>query len=469
MAFLPKPIEHDLFLSYAHEDKEWVSALQEKLTEQLKGRLACDCKVWQDENNLRTGQNIPKELDNAIRASAAFIAVLSRNYQNSKWCEWELAAFLDEVEREDGLNTSGHGRLLKVIKFPWLYNAHENFYPDYKDVPFFERDKTGQEREFRRNLGPFQKAVERLAYHVEKLFEAMLSGFVKVFVARAAEDAAEERESIINNIHAAGFALSPPPLGAILKGMDRKGLQKYIADANVSVHLLGASHDPALREQIDDALKVGKKTIFYLTLGHEAARGEQERLIKEIRNNDRKLPAGSWKLLENRSPAVRLEDLIGELKLLRPAANMAEQRTPRVYLLCDPTSPEDVGFAQVVQTQIQTELKFHVDLPQAAADSPKPCENHETLLQKCNGLLLYHDKPSPKWSSRNLADLLRAEERMDGQLKSRALLVAGTPLAIPEVTVIHRRDPFDLDQLKPFLDPLRDISAGRGEGAHAGD
>ena len=84
MAYLPSPIEHDLFLSYAHEDKEWVSALQEKLTEQLQGRLACDCHVWQDENNLRTGQSISTELDKAIRASAAFIAVLSRNYQNSK-------------------------------------------------------------------------------------------------------------------------------------------------------------------------------------------------------------------------------------------------------------------------------------------------------------------------------------------------------------------------------------------------
>jgi len=58
---------------------------------------------------------------------------------------------------------------------------------------------------------------------------------------------------------------------------------------------------------------------------------------------------------------------------------------------------------------------------------------------------------------------------MGGQLKKKAVLLAGDSLAIPGVTVINRRDPFDLEQLKPFLDPLRNISAVEGEAAHAGD
>src|SRR5215470_9689498 len=125
MAFLPKPINHDLFLSYAYEDDVWVSELQEQVAERLVDKLATDCDVWQDKNKLLTGQNIPEELDKAIRASAAFIAVLSRNYPASKWCEKELAAFLDEAEKKDGLETGGYGRLLKVIKYPWVGNAHE--------------------------------------------------------------------------------------------------------------------------------------------------------------------------------------------------------------------------------------------------------------------------------------------------------------------------------------------------------
>jgi hypothetical protein len=120
MAYIPSPIEHDLFLSYAHEDLAWVKALQEQLAERLLHRLGYDCDVWQDENNLRTGQNWPAELERAIRASAAFIAVVSRNYQRSQYCEKELNAFREEAEKKDGLETGGYGRVLKVIKFgPW--------------------------------------------------------------------------------------------------------------------------------------------------------------------------------------------------------------------------------------------------------------------------------------------------------------------------------------------------------------
>src|SRR5262249_48601935 len=157
-------------------------------------------------------------------ASAAFIAVLSRSYQNSNWCAKELAAFLQEARKDDALETGGHGRMLKVIQFPWLDNAHEDFHRDYKDVPFFDRDKTGQEREFRRSSEAFRKAVDKLSYHIEKLFEAMLLGLEKVFVAHAAENAGEERESLIREIRAAGYALSPPPQGAIPVGLDRKRL-----------------------------------------------------------------------------------------------------------------------------------------------------------------------------------------------------------------------------------------------------
>src|SRR5262249_33181134 len=147
----------------------WVRALQEQLTERLLHRLGYHCEVWQDENQLRTGQNWPGGLDKTIRSSAAFLAVLSRNYQSSTWCGKELDTFLADVEKHGGLETSGYGRVLKVIKFPWLYNAHEGFLSKYQHVEFFDRDaRTGQEREFKPTLEPFRKAVDKLSFHIEK-------------------------------------------------------------------------------------------------------------------------------------------------------------------------------------------------------------------------------------------------------------------------------------------------------------
>lgn len=469
MAYVPG-LEHDLFLSYAHEDLAWVRALQEQLTERLLHRLGCECDVWQDENKLRTGQDWASELDKAIRTSAAFISVLSRNYQGSRWCEKELDAFLDEAERAAGPETGGYGRILKVIRFPWRNNAHEGFLSSYQHVPFFDRDaRTGQERELKHTSEPFRKAVDKLSFHIEKLFDAMLRGTEKVFVARAGADTAEERESIIREIRAAGYALSPPPEGAIPKGLDRKTLCQFIDEACVTVHLLGAAFDPAIPEQIDLAIEAGKKVVFCLSRGHESAGGEQRKLIDRIRENQWNLGEGRWALLQSHSQANLRRDLIGLLEPSRRGGTPLPNDTARVYLLCDPTTPEDAGFAHVVQESIREKERIDVAVPQTAADSFSPGAQHERLLRECNGLLLYYDKAPSKWYSRNFADLLTAEDRAGRrELKSKAILVRGPGMVYPGLTVLQRTEPFDLQQLEPFLAPLRGTPPGPKGAADAG-
>ncbi len=449
-----------------------MNALQEQLTERLLHRLG-DCDIWQEKNKLSTGQNFPAELAKAIRASAAFIAVLSRNYQGSKWCEKELDIFRQEAEKKDGLETGGYGRVLKVIKFPWLLNAHEGFFRNYQHVPFFDRDaKTGKEREFKSTSKAFHDAVDTLGFHIEKLFEAMLRGTEKVFVARAAGDAGEERGSLIREIRAAGYALSPPPEGAIPKGLDRETLLQFMGETRVTVHLLGAESDDDVRDQIDLALGADKKVVFYLTRGHESASGKQKQFIEEIRKNKWGLREGAWALLESRSRAALWKDLI-DLLAPPPAANEGRNGVARVYLLCDPTTPQDAGFAREVQDSIREKERMQVELPHA--DSSSPTAEHERLLRECDGLLLYHQQAPSKWLRRNFGDLITAEDRAGRrELRSKALLVGGENTTYPGLTVIQRHDPFDIQQLEPFLAPLRAAATGpivtsQGGGAHAGD
>lgn len=466
MTYVPS-LDHDLFLSYAHEDVTWVSALQEELTERLLHRLGCECDVWQDENNLRTGQNWPAELDTAIRASAAFIPVLSRNYQGSKWCERELDTFLDEARRQGELETGGYGRILKVVKFPWRNNAHEGFHNQYQHVCFFDRDnKTGQEREFKRTSESFRKAVDKLSFHIEKLFDAMLRGREKVFVARAASDATEEREAIIREIRAAGYALSPPPEGALPRGLDRKALRQFMDETRVTVHVLSEAFESDIREQINLAIEAEKKVVFCLIRGHESAKGEQRKLIDEIRENKWNLPKERRELLEGRSPMGLRRDLTALLAPPRPTGTGAHDPSARVYLLCDP-STEDAGFIGKVQEEIRKKEGIDVETPQIATDAFSPAAQHERRLRECNGLLFYYEKAPPNWYSRNLVDLLTAEHREGRrELKSKAMLVGGAPIVFPGLTVIQRTDPFDVEDLEPFLAPLRAGPPGPG-GGHA--
>jgi hypothetical protein len=458
MAYVPG-LEHDLFLSYAHEDLAWVNALQEQLTERLLQRLGWKCDVWQDRNKVLTGQNWTSELDKAIRESAAFLAVVSRNYQGKDWCERELETFRLESEKDGGLETGGYRRVLKVIKFPWRNNEHIKFLEHHQHVEFFDVDgKTGVEREFKPTSERFRKAADMLSFHVEKLFDAMLRGREKVFVAHAAADAAEDREAVIREIRAAGYAMSPPPMGAVPRGLDRATIRQYIDETSVTVHLLGVSYDSAIREQIDLALEAEKKVIFYLLRGHESSTGEQKQFISDIRENKRNIPEGKWALLESRSRDVLRQNLIELLTPRRPTAAAVQEDASRVYLLCDPTTPEDASFAREVQVTIQGHERISVELPRTAVDSSSPSQQHERLLRECDGLLLYHRDAPPKWVKRSFADLLTVDDRPRArELKSKAILVGSPDIAYPglELTVLQRHDPFDVSQLEPFLAPLR--------------
>jgi hypothetical protein len=169
-------------------------------------------------------------------------------------------------------------------------------------------------------------------------------------------------------------------------------------------------------------------------------------------------------LLESRSSAVQRQDLIDLLRPPRLAAASAQNGAARVYLLCD-TSSEDSSFAREVQEGIRKKEKFDVALPQPPAESSSPAAEHERLLRWCHGLVLYHERAPVTWYRPNFKDLVTAEDRKrDRELKSKALLVGGSNMEIPGLTVIQRREPI-LEQLEPFLAPLR---AGQGDAAHAG-
>jgi hypothetical protein len=75
---------------------------EEHLRERLQHRLGCEIDIWQDESKLRAGQKWTDEIRNAIRSSAAFIAILSRNYRSSTWCE---EAAWDGADRQSRAGT----------------------------------------------------------------------------------------------------------------------------------------------------------------------------------------------------------------------------------------------------------------------------------------------------------------------------------------------------------------------------
>jgi hypothetical protein len=91
--------EHDLFVSYAHGDKQtpWAKALCDELTKclndflELKGERSVD--VWMDD--LLQGSYSLQQLKERIDKSAVLLTIMSNPYLKSPWCQSEASWFAD--------------------------------------------------------------------------------------------------------------------------------------------------------------------------------------------------------------------------------------------------------------------------------------------------------------------------------------------------------------------------------------
>lgn len=87
--------EYDVFISYAHSDKEYV----ERLAQDLQ---AAGIKVWIDTVELGWGKSLLGSINNGLQKSRFTILVLSKDYFSRFWTKQELrSAFIKESMRQD--------------------------------------------------------------------------------------------------------------------------------------------------------------------------------------------------------------------------------------------------------------------------------------------------------------------------------------------------------------------------------
>ena len=104
-----------VFISYSHEDKEFV----EQLAFQLVAHRA---NVWLDKWELSVGDSIINKIQDAIKTASALLIILSRSSVESEWCKKELTSgLLRELEER------------RVVVLPIVIDDCE--------IPLFLRDK----------------------------------------------------------------------------------------------------------------------------------------------------------------------------------------------------------------------------------------------------------------------------------------------------------------------------------------
>jgi hypothetical protein len=464
-AYVPG-FENDLFISYAHaEEPLWIQTFVKSLSDRLLSHHGIKVSLWQDRNHLRVGENWQDEIEEGIRKSAVFLAVLSPSYRDSEWCTRERRIF-QQLFAEGEFEKSC--RFFKVVKIPWENDGHRSFWAAIQDLELFRRgDGPDGIEEFSLGSNDFQSSIRILANSVERTLRRMRRERERVFVASPVEECQKVWKELREELHAKGYDVQPEGLRD--SGFADELIRSELEDALLSIHLLGRVYDPFVQRQIQLAADLEQKLVFWLESGTDAAADEnQARLLASLRNGHRPdrqgiaLPDG-WEFLPPLTPRALMEAVLEILKPKPPqvlAQPPAASGVPRVYIVHDATTEEDAQIAATLQKEIHTREKMEVIL--SRADLPSPAElqlRHRMLLQTCEGVLLCRKAAPQEWLVQVAPEVLLADQLLRRQepLKSKAFLLPDpAPWSEwPKLKVIPYSPQFRPGDLEPFLAPLR--------------
>lgn len=82
----------DVFISHASEDKETIVRQLADTLEKLK------VKIWFDEFSLKVGDSLSKSIDDGLQKSKFGIVVISRNFLEKRWTDYEYRSLLSKED-----------------------------------------------------------------------------------------------------------------------------------------------------------------------------------------------------------------------------------------------------------------------------------------------------------------------------------------------------------------------------------
>ncbi len=454
MAYVPGQ-KSDVFISYSHNDSDWLSSFKVGLKQRVEDKLGATIDVWKDTEDLQMGHAWSSKIEEAIRGTAAFLAILSPSYGASKYCAKERKTFIDQFEPMSAMKVGDMFRFLKVVKTAWENNAHQHLLPELQHFEFFRPGAKSGDEEFIPGTQDYSQKVSDCARAVASLLKQMRRKCEYVFIAPPAEECSEYSEDLKKELEAHGYDAGPHVV--LDYTFDDKIVKDYISPACLTVHLLGATYDRFVERQIHLAAELDKPMLIWLTKAVAATQDSRQRKLIEGIREGQGLPK-SFTLLDGVMPHVMIEEVKARLRPVKKTEpDTATSGKARVYLLCDPTTPEDALFAANLQGQIQGKEGLEVQVPQAGLPTPsESIERDKKMMLDCDGVLLYQGLAPTQWLMQTTPSVLFAELQLHRPpMKSKAFLL-NDPTVMPGLSnVIWRSPEFKLGDLEPFLAPLR--------------
>jgi hypothetical protein len=487
MAVVPG-FEHDMFVSYAHQDNEpavghqtgWVKTLVLELEREVRRRLGRkEFDYWMD-YKIDENRPLSDEIVNAVQKSATFLVVMSPTYLNSTWCRRERNKFLQAL--------SGRVERGDIFIVEQLPIDHDKYPPEFgnpKSFKFWVADPmTDIARPVDIGVGAGSELAEqystsvvnlsvKIAKHIDLLIKSQLEpkqatairkGMESapcVYVARTSEDLEDREEELKAYLDQMGVRVLPetryPPNAIEFE----KAMLEDIARSKVYVQLLSEFR--------------GRKVDFapghrYASYQHEiAARGGKPMLLWRDRGLDiSTVEDADHRALLEKAMACGIEEFKRAVadEARRPPPTLPP-KYPKVMVFVD-NEAADRELARSVGKALYDLTGAFVFYPLPSGTPEQVRTDLEEKLRDCNGLLLIYGKTSADWIQRQLLLSWKAIAQRDRPLNALAVYQGPPPddkgdvgVEFPDLMTLDCRRGIDLTTLKKFVDTLQPEERGQ--------
>lgn len=490
------PLEHDIFISYAHiddtplmeEEAGWISNFHKNLDALVKQIAGDDLSIWRD-LKLQGNDYFGDTLVNTLPKTAVMVSVLSPRYVKSEWCLKELETFTKSAV--DGGRTGDKSRVFKVLKTFVPRESQPAPLDDLLGYEFFQMDAdTGKPKEFRLEFGPEAKQnylnkLYDLAYEITDLLatvkeanntEAEDTAKETVFLAETTSDLSEQRDQLRAELRQMGHTVLPANALPLETEKLTEAIRTDLERSSLAIHLIGSNYgiipegDRRSVTRLQNDLAAAQSRVrelprlIWIPRNTSSSNKRQQRFIDHLKNDS----ASHFGAEFLNSGIEELKTTIRDRLERKPqnVPDLPDDPTPeflRVYLICD---QRDLDAVRALEDHLYSQ-GMEVLLPVFEGDEAQVREDHIDKLVDSDAIIIYHGTANELWLSSKLRDLRKMPGYDGARPKSCTAIYVGAPsnptkemFKSREALVLKDFDDFSPTAVQPFLDALQ--KAGEG-------
>lgn len=269
MGYVPG-FDHDVFLSYAHDNNvddgihpRWVQSFSKQLSAKLLGQVGETVNVWWDTSDLDRSQFFDEAIEKAVRSSAIILSLISPKYITRPYCARELQWFTEQGSVKIG---KAHSRVFTVQLFRMPFSEWPKECRGTTSFEFFDPGKPGYSHPLDVDCKAFDERQWDLAGELKTVLEELRASRTTaaveaqpkavdrftIFLGASCDDLASDRTYLKKELLKQGIEVIskiPPPHGEKEHG---QAALEAIQRADLAVHLLGDSPGAPFDEDAPD-------------------------------------------------------------------------------------------------------------------------------------------------------------------------------------------------------------------------